>query len=282
MKNIFKFFSVMLVAGAMMLVSCGGENNSNDPTVEKYTITVSANNPDFGTVTGGGEYEVNTTATLTATPNVGYTFTGWSDGVTNNPRLVTVTKDEQFVANFEEESGVKVTFGTTTWEAGYVNAQLATNGMMIAAGQTNATTYPIIQMMYQLENGTISTGTTTGGLVLQYVEAEHTVYFDFGNPYLFYFESTNISFGSGTVAGDWMSKNVTLNITDLDLNAMTGTMTANATMAHLMDIFNDAGQMTSVNVDDCETRDLTVTVKNLEFSPASKVMNARKATLKVK
>lgn len=249
MKNIFKFFSVMLVAGAMMFVSCGDPVDPNDPTVEKYTITVSANNPDFGTVTGGGEYEVNTTATLTATPNAGYTFTGWSDGVTNNPRLVTVTKDEQFVANFEEESGVKVTFGTTTWEAGYVNAQLATNGMMIAAGQTNATTYPIIQMMYQLENGTISTGTTTGGLVLQYVEAEHTVYFDFGNPYLFYFESTNISFGSGTVAGDWMSKNVTLNITDLDLNAMTGTMTANATMAHLMDIFNDEGQMTSVNVE---------------------------------
>lgn len=282
MKNIFKFFSVMLVAGAM-LCSCTDPNSDdpNNPTTPKYNITVTANNDAYGTVTGSGEYDSNTVATLTATPNAGYTFTGWNDGVTNNPRLVTVTKDEQFIANFEEERGVKVTFGTTTWEAGYVNAQLATNGVLLSCGQTDATTYPIIQMLYLPESGSITTGTVTGNLVLTYDEAAGSVYFDFGNPYLWYFESNNIAFNSGTVAGDWMSKTATLNITALDLNAMTGSMTANATMAHMTDILTPEG-MTSIDVNDCETRDLTVTVTNLEFSPATKAMNARKATLKVK
>lgn len=281
MKNIFKFFSVMLVAGAMMFVSCGDPVDPNDPTVEKYTITVSANNPDFGTVTGGGEYEVNTTATLIATPNAGYTFTGWSDGVTNNPRLVTVTKDEQFVANFAEEQGVKVTFGTTTWEAGYVNAQLASNGVLLFCGQTDATTYPLVQMRYALKNGTVTTGTVTGNLVLTLNQADTTVSFDFGNPYLFYFENGNIDFGT-MQAGDWMSKTATLNITALDLDAMTGSMTANGTMARMTDLFNDEGILTSIDPNVCESRDLTVTVKNLEFAHATKAMNARKATIRVK
>ena len=37
---------------------------------------------------------------MTATPNEGFEFTGWSDGNTENPRTVTVTSDTVFTAIF--------------------------------------------------------------------------------------------------------------------------------------------------------------------------------------
>ncbi len=66
----------------------------------KYTLTVTAG--DGGTVTGGGEYFANRTATLTATANEGYTFKQWSDGNTENPRTIIVTQDSTLSAVFEE------------------------------------------------------------------------------------------------------------------------------------------------------------------------------------
>ncbi len=37
---------------------------------------------------------------IRATPNRGYTFLNWSDGDTNNPRIITLTGDTTFIANF--------------------------------------------------------------------------------------------------------------------------------------------------------------------------------------
>ncbi len=72
-------------------------------SVEKHTITVTAG--EGGTVTGDGEYPVNRTATLMATPNEGYIFQQWSDGNTENPRTITVNKATaavEYVAYFIE------------------------------------------------------------------------------------------------------------------------------------------------------------------------------------
>lgn len=63
-------------------------------------ITVSSNNPLWGSVSGAGVYSYNTTATLTATPSADYHFQRWSDGNTQNPRSVVVTCDSHFVAIF--------------------------------------------------------------------------------------------------------------------------------------------------------------------------------------
>lgn len=49
------------------------------------TATAEANDPIMGTVIGGGTYMYRDTVTVTATPNVGYAFTGWSNGVNSNP-----------------------------------------------------------------------------------------------------------------------------------------------------------------------------------------------------
>ena len=57
----------------------------------------------MGTVVGGGEYELDELATLVAIPNQGYRFIKWDDGVTANPRILTVTEDITLTAIFAKE-----------------------------------------------------------------------------------------------------------------------------------------------------------------------------------
>ena len=70
--------------------------------VNVYTITVNAVN---GQVLGGGEYQYGTTTDLTAIPDEGYVFDQWSDGVTDNPRTITVTGDVEYTALFKSAEG---------------------------------------------------------------------------------------------------------------------------------------------------------------------------------
>ena len=69
--------------------------------INTYTVTVAADDASKGSVTGGGTYNHGETATLTATPNAGYCFFGWSDGSTENPRGVTATQDSTITAIFD-------------------------------------------------------------------------------------------------------------------------------------------------------------------------------------
>ena len=70
-----------------------------DPTL--YTVTVSANNDAWGSVTGSGQYVEGSTATISATANDGYRFVEWDDHNTDNPRTFTVTSNMSFTAIFE-------------------------------------------------------------------------------------------------------------------------------------------------------------------------------------
>ena len=259
MKNVFKVLGVAFAACAMF-VACGDENT--------FTIKVTVNDSDMGSATGGGKYALNEVATLEATANAGYKFVNWDDGSTNNPYLVTVTEDKTYQANFEANSGVNVTFGTTTWDAQYINAQMAQNGMVMACGQTSATSYPLIQLYYAPEAG-LATGSASASHSMEEA-GDGSVSIYFGNPYLWYFESTNVPFQSGTKAGDWWSNPVTINITELDLTGMTASLVANATMAHFTDLLNDEGYLTSVDLNDAESRSLTMTVTNQTFTAAQK------------
>lgn len=74
-----------------------------------YTITANVNKEKYGNVTGGGAYDYNTTATLTATANDGYEFVNWSNGSTDNPLAYTVTKDETITANFRQVLASSIT-----------------------------------------------------------------------------------------------------------------------------------------------------------------------------
>ncbi len=263
MKNIFKFFSVMLVAGAM-LCSCTDPNSDdpNNPTTPKYNITVTANNDAYGTVTGSGEYDSNTVATITATPNAGYTFVNWNDGATQNPRLVTVTADASYIANFEEIAGVNITFGTSQWTANYVNGQLATNAIMIAAAQNNSNQYPIVKINNLWGDGvTPAVGTYTGAHRFEDAGDGMHVNIIFGDAYVWYFENDGLALNDHTTAGDWWSKSCTINITALDADAMTTSMVVNAEMAYIPDILTSEG-LISVDLNDCTAKSFTANIVN--------------------
>lgn len=57
-----------------------------------------------GVVSGSGEYPATANITLKAMPKDGYTFTGWSDGNTDNPRTITVNGNATYVAQFSQSA----------------------------------------------------------------------------------------------------------------------------------------------------------------------------------
>lgn len=70
-------------------------------STRQYKLTVTAGTG--GTVSGGGTYNYNASATLKATANSGYHFVKWSDDNTSATRTVTVTKDATYTATFEQD-----------------------------------------------------------------------------------------------------------------------------------------------------------------------------------
>lgn len=87
-----------------------------------YEITTNAAPFFGGTVTGAGTYNNGEVATLTATGRNGYVFSQWSDGGLENPRLVTVTQDGEFTAEFVDAYTYPETFvvgNENTYDEGF-------------------------------------------------------------------------------------------------------------------------------------------------------------------
>ena len=94
----------------------------------QYEITTSCSPEEGGTVTGAGTYYYGEAIDLQATPNSGYLFLCWTDGIPSNPRHVTVTQDAHFTAMFYEQGAPEYTitvqpsnpfYGTTTGSGVY-------------------------------------------------------------------------------------------------------------------------------------------------------------------
>lgn len=84
-------------------------------STRQYKLTVTAGTG--GTVSGGGTYNYNASATLKATANSGYHFVKWSDGNTSATRTVTVTKDATYTATFEQDPYLELDKTSLTFEA---------------------------------------------------------------------------------------------------------------------------------------------------------------------
>lgn len=65
-----------------------------------YRLHVEANNNQWGSVSGGGEYDYGSIVDIEAIANMGYRFIQWVDGCSDNPRQVAVESDTTFTALF--------------------------------------------------------------------------------------------------------------------------------------------------------------------------------------
>ena len=99
MKDILKLGLMACLAAAFVFAGCKKDDNNN------YTVTLSANNAEWGVVAGGGEFADGTEIQIMATANSGYHFEKWSDDDTNNPRTITVNKNIALIAIFAEGNG---------------------------------------------------------------------------------------------------------------------------------------------------------------------------------
>ena len=101
-----------------------------------HLITVLSADETMGSVTGNGTFFSGELDTLTATAYSGYRFTGWDDGNTENPRIITVTNDASYTANFADlgddelqyDNGIYVSAmgagGTLTWGVRFESSEL--------------------------------------------------------------------------------------------------------------------------------------------------------------
>ncbi len=69
-------------------------------TTHTLVLNVDENCTDMGTVAGAGTYVENASVQISATPVIGYHFTGWNDENTYNPRTVEMDADKEFTASF--------------------------------------------------------------------------------------------------------------------------------------------------------------------------------------
>lgn len=245
MKNVFKMMGVALVACAMF-ASCG------DST--QFTITANANDEAMGTVTGGGVYDDGATCTLTATPNQGYVFVEWNDGVTDNPRTITVTADATYTATFAEADGVKVTFGTTSWNAtDILGKEIASYGLLQFGCYANYESSTAPSTMGYFKS---STGTTS------HAQGDYYYHFYYENDDDYTVDNDgSLSGNAGAELPNWQPRpGFAETVTAIDLTAMTLTATANGTLFNLPQYMN--GQEV--------TKDLSINVKNATWESASK------------
>lgn len=70
------------------------------PIVDYHTLTVETSDPSRGIVGGSGRFPDHSLNTVVAEPSTGYTFSHWSDGNTDNPRVVDLTDDMTLTAYF--------------------------------------------------------------------------------------------------------------------------------------------------------------------------------------
>ena len=76
-------------------------NTTNSEPLITYTLSVSAE--QGGSVDNtGGTYENGTSVTITATPENGYQFQGWSNGSVSNPITITINESISIVAQFSQ------------------------------------------------------------------------------------------------------------------------------------------------------------------------------------
>ena len=95
MKKLLVLFGICLTA-----YTCSKSDDNSPLTPVKYTVSVSAS--EGGSVnTTGGQYNENTSVSISATPDQGYEFSGWIGTALSGSNIsVNVTSNQTITANF--------------------------------------------------------------------------------------------------------------------------------------------------------------------------------------
>ncbi len=180
----------------------GNEVSFTTTQIPSYTISVSANPTNGGTVSGGGSYQQGQSCTVIATAANGYSFNNWTENgsvVSTNPNYsFTVNNNRSLVANFSVQApntytinaspnpsdGGVVTGGGTyqqgqsctvsaTANTGYTFLRWTENGNQVSSNANYTFTVTgnrTLVAQFQLQSFTISatvtpsnSGTVTGG-----------------------------------------------------------------------------------------------------------------------
>ena len=123
-----------LIAPSNVSYSEDGYGNPSNPyvlnfttAILEYTVTVTANPTEGGTVTGGGTFTQGEETTVTATANTGYTFFNWSlDGHT-------VSTDAEYTFTVDANKDLVANFNLNTYTI-TVNVNPAEGGTVTGAG----------------------------------------------------------------------------------------------------------------------------------------------------
>ena len=96
-----KRFNSLFIFLLLLITGCSKDSSDETPSIPSYTLTV--NQSEGGTVnSSGGNYERGTQVSISATPNQGYIFTGWSNGSTTNPLNITINSNIEISPRFEQ------------------------------------------------------------------------------------------------------------------------------------------------------------------------------------
>ena len=265
MKKLLGVLCIAIMAGGFMFSSC----------TKTFTIKVEANNADWGTVVGDGNYAENAVATLMATPNAGYKFVKWNDGNTENPREITVTENATYTAFFEAipvEPGVKVTFKGNTWKASKVGGarfQGTTQGgtpydYWTVAGVLTENQFPLAEVAMNAQTkGTYNSGINQNGQLS-----------DNNFRWIEYYESRVLNDEDNNKYGDWWAKNATVNITSFDATALVLTSKVNATM---FSAFEGLAGENPVGIDAATTTQMDAELNNIHLELNPSKASAKKA-----
>lgn len=100
-----------------------------------FAVVTEQNIEEGGHTSGDASVVHGSDVVITATPNYGYIFVGWEDGVTDNPRTVTVTDEVNYKAIFEKDKfGVNTSVDLVMDNPDYSNITHTNYGSVTGAG----------------------------------------------------------------------------------------------------------------------------------------------------
>lgn len=120
--------------------------NLKEPASE-FVLTLQTENETHGSVAFDEPIDCSNTATISATPQTGYSFVQWSDGNTDNPRTLTITDNVTLIAMFSTPTG---TDGTRITDASAAPRKVFRDGQVyiLRGGKTYTATGVEVKQEY--------------------------------------------------------------------------------------------------------------------------------------